>query len=101
MIHARRTTSVLVACLAAVATWGSGCGSNGDSGGKGDAGDGAGDDGGFQGFGDEGGGGGDGSPACASVSKKAEKVPVDMIIGLDTSFSMDFDDKWTNVKSAL
>jgi hypothetical protein len=28
-------------------------------------------------------------------------VPLDMVLGLDTSFSMDFDDKWTNVKAAL
>jgi hypothetical protein len=38
---------------------------------------------------------------CASVSKKATNVPLDMVIGLDTSFSMDFDGKWTNVKAAL
>lgn len=53
------------------------------------------------------GGGGDGGTsggingACATASKKAEKVPLDMVIGLDTSFSMDFDDKWTNVRAAL
>jgi hypothetical protein len=38
---------------------------------------------------------------CATSSKKAEKVPVDMIIGLDTSFSMDFYEKWPNVRDAL
>jgi hypothetical protein len=38
---------------------------------------------------------------CSTVSKRAEKIPLDMVIGLDTSFSMDFDDKWTNVKAAL
>jgi hypothetical protein len=43
---------------------------------------------------------GDGG-ACATTSKKAERVPVDMVIGLDTSFSMDFDDKWQNVRDAL
>jgi hypothetical protein len=47
------------------------------------------------------GGGGDGSNACATDRKKAEKQPVDMVIGLDTSFSMDFDGKWTNVRDAL
>lgn len=53
-------------------------------------------------------GGGDGGAsssgnlaACTTASKKAEKVPLDMVIGLDTSFSMDFDDKWTNVRAAL
>jgi hypothetical protein len=38
---------------------------------------------------------------CATASKKAARVPVDMLIGLDTSFSMDFDNKWTNVRDAL
>ncbi|MBX3230156.1 MAG: VWA domain-containing protein [Labilithrix sp.] len=38
---------------------------------------------------------------CATTSKKAEKQPLDMVIGLDTSFSMDFDDKWINVRDAL
>src|SRR5262245_30982848 len=38
---------------------------------------------------------------CATDKKKAERVPVDMVIGLDTSFSMDFDQKWTNVRAAL
>jgi hypothetical protein len=90
------------ACLGAIALTGAGCGSsaatpkgNGDaesptsssSGGSS-----------FQGGDDEGGEGGGG---CSSVSKRAEKIPLDMVIGLDTSFSMDFDDKWTNVKAAL
>ncbi|HVH44562.1 MAG TPA: vWA domain-containing protein [Labilithrix sp.] len=44
---------------------------------------------------------GDGSTACATDTKKAEKQPVDMVIGLDTSFSMDFDSKWANVRDAL
>lgn len=44
-------------------------------------------------------GGADGT--CSSTSRRAEKVPLDMLIGLDTSFSMDFDQKWTSVKRAL
>ncbi len=55
------------------------------------------------------GGGGDASTdgtgdrfaGCLTSSKKAEKIPVDMVIGLDTSFSMDFDEKWTNVRDAM
>ncbi len=93
-----------VACaafLAAVALAGQGCGSNADAGPKSDGG-GTGDAGSSGGptfqMGD-GGGGGDG--ACVSVSKMADKIPLDMVVGLDTSFSMDFDDKWTNVKAAL
>lgn len=39
--------------------------------------------------------------ACATETKKAEIVPLDIVIGLDTSFSMDFDNKWPSVKSAL
>lgn len=49
----------------------------------------------------DGGGNGGGDAACATESKKAQRVPLDMVIGLDTSFSMDFDQKWTNVRSAL
>lgn len=43
---------------------------------------------------------GDGG-ACTTTSKKAERVPLDMVIALDTSFSMDFDEKWTNVRAAV
>lgn len=52
-------------------------------------------------------GGGDGGlndgslAGCGTDKRRAEKQPVDMVLGLDTSFSMDFDDKWTNVRSAL
>ena len=66
-----------------------------------------GDDGGVEagsGFANDGGGGGGGGDAfigCAKTTKKAEKLPVDMVLGLDTSFSMDFDSKWTNVRDAL
>jgi hypothetical protein len=45
--------------------------------------------------------GASGQNGCSTTSKKAEKQPVDMVIGLDTSFSMDFDDKWINVREAL
>ena len=34
---------------------------------------------------------------CATSKKQAEKQPLDMVIGLDTSFSMDFDDAWSKV----
>lgn len=51
--------------------------------------------------GGDGGSSGSNDAACVTTSKKAEKQPVDMIIGLDTSFSMDFDLKWTNTRAAL
>ena len=91
------------ACLAALALAGQGCGSSADGAKAGDAGNG--DSGSSSGGStfqtDDGGGSGGEGGGCASVSKKAENVPLDMVIGLDTSFSMDFDDKWTNVKAAL
>jgi hypothetical protein len=119
-IAARRTLAFAV-CLAAAALTGSGCGSSadgarpgagagGDGGGASSSGGGASSGGAsssssggstFQ-SGDGGGvGGGDDGGGCASVSKKAENIPLDMVIGLDTSFSMDFDEKWTNVSAAL
>jgi hypothetical protein len=91
------------ACLAALAVAGQGCGSNSDgakSGAGADGGD-AGSSSGGPTFGDDGGGIGADGGGCATVSKKAENIPLDMVIGLDTSFSMTFDDKWTNVKTAL
>jgi hypothetical protein len=88
-------------CLGAIAFAAPGCGSNAagpkagvDGGGSGSS------SGGFQ-SGDDSGGDDGGGGGCASVSKRAEKIPLDMVIGLDTSFSMTFDDKWTNVKAAL
>jgi hypothetical protein len=117
----RKRGFALAVCLGAVAQAGLGCGSSADGAGTGGK---AGGDGGasssgstvqmgssgassssggstFQ-SGDGGGSGGSGGGSgCASVSKKAENVPLDMVIGLDTSFSMDFDNKWTNVKAAL
>jgi hypothetical protein len=39
--------------------------------------------------------------ACAVVKKQAEHLPVDLVFAIDTSFSMDFDDKWTNLSAAL
>jgi hypothetical protein len=49
------------------------------------------------------GGGGVGADlsGCATSRTKAERQPIDMVIGLDTSFSMDFDEKWPNVRDAL
>jgi Mg-chelatase subunit ChlD len=39
--------------------------------------------------------------ACAAQTKKAELVPLDLLVALDTSYSMDFGGKWTSVKAAL
>ncbi len=102
---APRRAFACAACLAAVALAGQGCGSNGavasrDGGTGGDSGSSSSSGGPMFQSGD-GGGSGDGATGCISVSKKAENIPLDMVIGLDTSFSMDFDDKWTNVKAAL
>jgi hypothetical protein len=89
------------ACLAAVGLVGQGCGSNADVGAKSDGGADSGTSSGGPMFQTGDGGGTTDGGGCASVSKMAEKIPLDMVIGLDTSFSMDFDDKWTNVKAAL
>lgn len=83
---------------------GSGAGPGGSSGSSGSSGNnntsgGFGGDGGGNGNG-EGGGGGN-LQGCATSSKRAEKVPVDIGLALDTSFSMDFDQKWFNTKAAL
>jgi Mg-chelatase subunit ChlD len=90
------------ACLGVFALAGQGCGSNADGPKGSDAGhaDSGSSSGGAMFGGDDGGSSREGG-GCISVSKKAEKIPLDMVIGLDTSFSMDFDDKWTNVKAAL
>lgn len=53
------------------------------------------------GFGDRDGGDDNGLAGCNGTSKKAETVPVDIGLALDTSFSMDFDQKWINTKAAL
>jgi hypothetical protein len=45
--------------------------------------------------------GSSGDAACGSVRKQAQKVPVDLIFGIDTSFSMDFENKWTSLSAAL
>lgn len=54
------------------------------------------------------GGGGDGGSmfnldleSCVSNSKQTEVLPLDILIALDTSYSMDFDAKWPSVKTAL
>lgn len=39
--------------------------------------------------------------ACQTATAAVQKSPIDMMIGLDTSLSMDFDDKWINVRDAL
>lgn len=74
-----------------------GCGSNGDDG-SADSGD-QGDGNGF--LNSDGGGASDSLTQCATDTRKAETVPVDLLIGLDTSFSMDFDKKWISVQAAL
>jgi hypothetical protein len=38
---------------------------------------------------------------CVEISRKAELPPLDMLIALDTSYSMDFSQKWDSVKAAL
>ncbi len=38
---------------------------------------------------------------CAEISRKAELPPVDMLLALDTSYSMDYLQKWPSVKAAL
>ncbi len=43
----------------------------------------------------------DGGMACATQSSKAELAPLDLLLLLDTSASMDFGGKWTSVKLAL
>ncbi len=42
-----------------------------------------------------------GDAACAGGFVKAGPVPLDMLLLLDTSFSMDFEGKWTAVKAAV
>ena len=42
-----------------------------------------------------------GDAACGAVKKQAQKLPVDLVLGIDTSFSMDFESKWTNLSAAL
>lgn len=38
---------------------------------------------------------------CATSTKRAQRIPVDIGLALDTSFSMDFQQKWFNTKAAL
>jgi len=42
-----------------------------------------------------------GDAACASVKKKAASLPVDLVFGIDESFSMAFENKWTDLTGAL
>jgi len=69
------------------------CDSTAGNNGNGDGGGGD-NDGGMSGGDDEGMG-------CGTQSAKVELAPLDMLIALDTSFSMDFDNKWPSVKTAL
>jgi hypothetical protein len=38
---------------------------------------------------------------CATSSAEVALTPLDMALGVDTSYSMDFDDKWAHVRGAL
>ena len=38
---------------------------------------------------------------CATDTERVALVPLDMGLGVDTSYSMDFDDKWLQVRDAL
>src|SRR4051812_42974674 len=43
---------------------------------------------------------GDGE-TCATSSAEVELTPLDMALAVDTSYSMDFEDKWAHVRGAL
>ena len=83
--------------------------SNGASGGTGGS---PGDSGGFGNNIDVGPGTGDGGSdgsvdqnpdmtTCAANAQQVALIPLDMGLGVDTSYSMDFDDKWPQVRDAL
>jgi len=42
-----------------------------------------------------------GDAACGAVKSQAQKLPVDLVFGIDQSFSMDFQDKWSSLSAAL
>jgi hypothetical protein len=42
-----------------------------------------------------------GSETCATSSAEVALTPLDMALGVDTSYSMDFEDKWAHVRGAL
>jgi hypothetical protein len=42
-----------------------------------------------------------GDGGCGSVTKQAGKIPVDIVLVVQTSFSMQFDNKWTTLSAAL
>ena len=42
-----------------------------------------------------------GSETCATSSAEVALTPLDMALAVDTSYSMDFDDKWAHVRGAL
>jgi hypothetical protein len=39
--------------------------------------------------------------SCGTVKQKAQPLPVEILFGIDTSFSMDFESKWTSLSAAL
>jgi len=52
--------------------------------------------------GTDGGGGGPGADgSCGSVTQQAGKLPVDIVLVIETSFSMQFDNKWSTLSAAL
>ncbi len=112
-----RNTTLLSMCLS-LATY-AGCGSDpavsnpsevGESGGTANGGTGSGSGGTSSGGTVQVSVGGEGSEdptpigpdaACATDNQKAEPLPLDMGLLVDTSYSMDFDDKWPQVSNAL
>jgi len=68
---------------------------------KGDGAGGTGNDAQMLIVGDGGGGGPLGDAACGTTREQAQKLPVDIVLGIDTSFSMDFESKWTNLSAAI
>lgn len=51
---------------------------------------------------DDGSGASNGNPTtCATSEAQVALTPLDMALGVDTSYSMDFDDKWVQVRDAL
>jgi hypothetical protein len=126
-VRLRSSVSLAVALVAGMVACGSngnnggGGGNNGDGGGDGsNHGGGPGDGGARRDGGDakarDGSGGGhdggivlmggdatgpSGDAACGTVKKQAQQIPVDLVFGIDTSFSMDFENKWTSLSAAL
>lgn len=96
-VRVSRAVPVTIAVLAGVLSLVVACGSDtsdddNKAGSSGNTGFGGGGDGGSSGSGTEG---------CATTSKRAETPPVDIGLALDTSWSMNYDQKWINTKAAL